>query len=283
MSGRRWRSRRAAWLVLAPFFVFGLAFEILPVLTLVRSSFTAEGRWSLANFGRAFTPVMVASFRNSLQLSATTAFFGVVVGTVVAYAIVTARSRFVRDALTALADVTANFGGAPLAFAFIITLGSSGVVTLLLQAIGIDLYPGFRIYSVAGLAIAYVYFQMPLLILLVIPALLGLRREWREAATSLGARPVRYWLHVALPILAPSLFGSFLLLFANAFGAYATAWTLTGPDVNLVTVQIAALVRGEVQLDPALADALALLSIAIMAMCVAGYQLLTGRARRWAS
>jgi putative spermidine/putrescine transport system permease protein len=277
MSGRRRRPRRAAWLVLAPFFLFGLAFEILPVLTLVRSSFTAEGRWSLANFGRAFTPVMVASFRNSLQLSATTALLGMVAGTVVAYAIVTARSRLVRDALTALADVTANFGGAPLAFAFIITLGSTGVVTLLLKAAGVSLYPAFRIYSVSGLTIAYAYFQLPLMILLIVPALLGLRQEWREAAVSLGATRAQYWHRVALPILAPSLLGSFLLLFANAFGAYATAWTLTGPDVNLVTVQIAALVRGEVQLDPALADALALVSLGVMAACLVGYRWLATR------
>jgi putative spermidine/putrescine transport system permease protein len=277
VSGLRRRRRRTAWLLLAPFFVFGLAFEILPVLTLVRSSFTVDGGWTLANFGRAFTPMMVASFRNSLQLAATTAFLGVVGGTVVAYAIVTARSRFVRDVLTALADVTANFGGAPLAFAFIITLGSTGVVTLLLKAVGVSLYPNFRIYSVSGLTIAYVYFQLPLMILLIVPALLGLRPEWREAAVNLGATRAQYWLRVALPILAPSLVGSFLLLFANAFGAYATAWTLTGPDVNLVTVQIAALARGEVQFDPALADALALVSVGVMAVCVVGYRWLATR------
>jgi len=280
---RRPRRGGAAWLGLAPIFLFGVAFELLPVLMLARSSLVTEHGLGLGNFARALTPTMLRAFANSIELSLVTAALGVGLGTIVGYAIVTTRSATVQHALTALADVTANFGGAPLAFAFIITLGSTGVVTLLLQAIGIDLYPGFRIYSVAGLAIAYVYFQLPLLILLVIPALLGLQREWREAATSLGATPTRYWLHVALPILAPSLLGSFLLLFANAFGAYATAWTLTGPDVYLVTVQIAALVRGEVQLDPALADALALLSIAIMAICVAGYQLLTGRARRWAS
>lgn len=277
MSSLRRRSRLAVWLALAPFFMFGLAFEVLPVLTLVRSSFTVDGGWSFANFSRAFTPTMVASFRNSVQLSATTALLGVIGGTVVAYAIVTARSRFVRDGLTALADVTANFGGAPLAFAFIITLGSTGVVTLLLKAVGVSLYPSFRIYSVSGLTIAYVYFQLPLMILLIVPALLGLRQEWREAAVSLGATRVQYWQRVALPILAPSLLGSFLLLFANAFGAYATAWTLTGPDVNLVTVQIAALVRGEVQLDPALADALALVSLGVMAACVVGYRWLATR------
>jgi putative spermidine/putrescine transport system permease protein len=280
---RRPRRGRAAWLGLVPFLLFALAFELLPILMLVRSSLATDDGFGLGNFGRALTPTMLSAFANSLQLSLVTAAVGVGLGTVVGHAIVTTRSVVVQHALTALADVTASFGGAPLAFAFIITLGSTGVVTLLLQAIGIDLYPGFRIYSVAGLAIAYVYFQLPLLILLVIPALLGLQREWREAATSLGATSAQYWLRVALPILAPSLLGSFLLLFANAFGAYATAWTLTGPDINLVTVQIAALVRGEVQLDPALADALALLSIAIMAICVAGYHILTARVRRLAS
>ena len=271
-----------AWVGLLPFFLFGLAFEALPILTLVRSSLETDAGLGLTNFARALTPVMLASFRNSVQLSLVTALLGVVLGTIVAHAIVTTPRPGLRHALTALADVTANFGGAPLAFAFIITLGSTGVVTLLLKAVGVDLYPGFRIYSVSGLAVAYVYFQLPLMILLVIPALLGLRPEWREAATNLGASTAQYWGRVALPILAPSLLGSFLLLFANAFGAYATAWTLTGPDVNLVTVQIAALVRGEVQLDPALADALALLSLGTMAVCVAGYQWLTRRVARFA-
>ena len=269
-----------AWLGLAPFLLFALAFEILPMLTLVRSSLLVEGAFSFGNFARAMTPTMMAAFSNSLQLSFCTAFLGTLFGTIVAYAIVTSPNTAVRHGLTALADVTANFGGAPLAFAFIITLGSAGAVTLLLQSVGINLYPEFRIYSVAGLTVAYVYFQLPLFILLIIPSLIGLKREWREAATSLGASARQYWLKVALPILAPALVGSFLLLFANAFGAYATAWTLTGPDVNLVTVQIAALVRGEVQLDPALADVLSLLSIGVMALSIGGYQLLSRLSRR---
>ncbi|MFO1060072.1 MAG: ABC transporter permease subunit [Dongiaceae bacterium] len=273
-------ARAPAWLALVPFFAFALAFEVAPIAVLARSSLTTASGLGLDNFRRALTPVMLTAFANSLQLSFITAGLGVALGTVVAYAIITSRSALVRHGLTALAEVTANFGGAPLAFAFIITLGSTGVVTLLLQSIGIALYPEFRVYSVAGLAIAYVYFQTPLLVLLIIPALLGLQRQWREAATSLGATGRQYWLQVALPILAPSLLGSFLLLFANAFGAYATAWTLTGPDVNLVTVQIAALVRGEVQLDPGLADALALLSLAVMGACVAGYQWLSRLVRQ---
>jgi putative spermidine/putrescine transport system permease protein len=204
-----------------------------------------------------------------------------IIGSLVAYALIGVRNTFVREAVTALADVATNFGGAPLAFAFIITLGSTGVVTLVLQKFfGISLYPRFRIYSIAGLAIAYLYFQIPLMVLLMVPALLGLRREWREAAINLGASSLQYWLYIALPILLPSLLGGFMLLFANSFGAYATAWTLTGPDINLVTVQIAALLRGEVQLEPKMADAIAAISLLIMAICVTGYQLTIGRTRR---
>jgi putative spermidine/putrescine transport system permease protein len=195
-------------------------------------------------------------------------------------AIISSPKKIVRDALTALADVTTNFGGAPLAFAFIITLGSTGVITLIFKAIGINLYPGFRIYSISGLTIAYLYFQMPLMVLLIIPSLLGLKNEWWEAAINLGANNFKFWWHIGLPILAPSLMSSFLLLFANSFGAYATAWTLTGPDVNLVTVQIAALIRGEVQLQPELADALAVVSLLIMSFCVFGYIWLSGRTSR---
>lgn len=270
-----------AWLGLVPFFLFGIAFEIIPVLTLLRSSLTSRDVFTFQNYERALTPIFIESFRNSIQLSAATALLGVVFGTIVAYAIITTRNEFIRNAITALADVTTNFGGAPLAFAFIVVLGSTGIVTLILKLVGINLYPDlFRIYSIQGLAIAYLYFQLPLMILLIIPSLLGLRREWREAAINLGASTWHYWLRIALPILFPSLLGGFLLLFANSFGAYATAWTLTGPDVNLVTVQIAALVRGEVQLDPALADALAMMSLMVMALCVMGYQWLGGRTQK---
>lgn len=280
MKRKRQRRGWILWAGLLPFLLFALAFEIIPLFTLLPSVFIANGRLTGANLQRALTPLVLESFRNSLQLATVVAGLGVVLGTIVAYAMVTTRSQRLRNALTALADVTTNFGGAPLAFAFIITLGSTGIVTLLLKAAGIHLYPTFRVYSIVGLAVAYLYFELPLMILIIIPALLGLRREWREAAVNLGASNLKYWRRIGLPILAPSLLSGFLLLFANAFGAYATAWTLTGPDVNLVTVQIAALVRGEVQLDPALADTLAVISLLVMALCVAGYQLLNVRAHR---
>lgn len=268
------------WLYLAPFLLFIVAFEVLPLLGLLKSALVVDGRISLGNLTRAMRPSMVEAFANSLWLSLLVAAIGTVAGAILAYVIVTSRGDRLRHALTALADVCANFGGAPLAFAFIITLGSTGVITLLLKQAGIALYPGFRIYSMEGLVLAYLYFEIPLAVLLLIPCFQGLRREWQEAAAVLGADERQYWQYIALPILRPGLLGGFLLLFANAFGAYATAWTLTGSSVNLVTVQIAALIRGEVQLDPALADAIAALSLVIMMVSVALHQILVSSGRR---
>ncbi len=270
----------AAWLGMVPFLIFGLAFELLPLLTVIRSSFTSKGMLTLQFYQQALDPLFLRSFGNSLKLSATTAGLGVIFGTLVAYAIITTRNQFVQNALTALSDVTTNFGGAPLAFAFIVILGSTGVITLLLKEIGIYLYPNFRIYSISGLTVAYLYFQLPLMILLIIPSLHGLKREWREAAVNLGASTFRYWLEIALPILLPALMSGFLLLFANSFGAYATAWTLTGSDVDLITIRIAALIRGEVQLAPELADALSIMSLLIMTVCVIGYLRLSTLSRQ---
>ena len=270
----------AAWLGLVPFFLFGLAFEFLPLITVIESSLTSKGVPTLDFYRQALDPLFLRSFGNSIKLSAMTAGLGVVLGTLVAYGIITTRNRFVQNALTALSDVTTNFGGAPLAFAFIVILGSTGIITLLLKEVGISLYPNFRIYSISGLTIAYLYFQLPLMILLVIPSLHGLKREWREAALNLGASTFRYWLEIALPILFPALASGFLLLFANSFGAYATAWTLTGSDVDLITIRIAALIRGEVQLAPELADALSIFSLFIMTACVGGYLWLSNVSRK---
>jgi len=273
-------ARWIVWLGLVPFFVFGLAFEFLPLLAVIRSSFSSEGALTLDWYRKAIDPLFLRAFASSIKLSATTAGLGVIFGTLVGYAIATTRNRFLQNALTALSDVTTNFGGAPLAFAFIVILGSTGVITVLLKQLGVNLYPNFRVYSISGLTIAYLYFQLPLMILLIIPSLHGLKREWHEAALSLGASTFRYWLEIALPILLPALMSGFLLLFANSFGAYATAWTLTGSDVDLITIRIAALVRGELQLEPELADALSILSLLIMTACVIGYLRLSGLSRQ---
>lgn len=268
------------WLPLLPLILFAFGFQVIPIVSVIGSSFTSKQGLTMTNYERAFTPMIINAFRNSIRLSSTTATFGVILGAFVAYAIISSPNKFVQNALVALADVTTNFGGAPLAFAFIIVLGSTGVITIILQKLGISLYPTFRIYSIAGLTIAYLYFQIPLMIMLILPSLLGLKKELWEAAINLGANTFQYWRLVALPTITPALLSSFFILFVNSFGAYATAWTLTGPDVNLITVQIAALIRGEVQLEIELADALSVVSMSITLLGVGVYLLLTKKARR---
>ncbi|MGB9673594.1 MAG: ABC transporter permease [Anaerolineales bacterium] len=268
------------WIPLLPIILFAGGFQLIPVISVIISSFSSKHGYTLANYERAFTPMILNAFKNSIQLSLTTATLGVIFGAFIAYAIISSTNKFIQNALIALADVTTNFGGAPLAFAFIIVLGSTGVITIILKEIGINLYPHFRIYSISGLTIAYLYFQIPLMIMLILPALLGLKKELWEAAINLGATTIQYWWYVALPTLAPALLSSFFILFVNSFGAYATAWTLTGPDVNLITVQIAALIRGEVQLEIELADALSVVSMCITLIGVIGYLRLASKSRR---
>ncbi len=270
------------WLPLIPTFIFSFGFQIIPVFNLIRSSFYAEKTGvTLSYFKQVFTSSLIMdAFKNTMILSFLTALIAVILGFLVAFSIVSTKNKFVRSALTALSDVTTNFGGAPLAFAFIVILGSTGVVTLLLKEIGINLYPNFRIYSLQGLLISYLYFQIPLMILNIIPSIQGLKTEWWEGALNLGANTMQYWLRIALPILLPSLISSFLLLFSNSFGAYATAYTLTGSDVNLVMIQIGSLIRGEVQVEPELANAIAAICLLIMGLCVSGYVWFGSRSRK---
>jgi putative spermidine/putrescine transport system permease protein len=275
--------RVGAWLGILPFLGFCLTFEVVPVLLLIRGSFSDRvGMPTLANYEKITAPIYLRSFWNSIQLSAITAILGTLLGLIIGYAIFRFPSRRVREALIALSDVTTNFAGAPLAFAFIVILGSSGVVTLAFEKyLGLKLYPAFSIYSYSGLILAYLYFQLPLMILLIIPAFVGLRREWRESALNLGASTWQYWWRVGLPILMPSLIAGLVLLFANAFGAYATAWTLGGSNITLVTIQIAFTITGEVLHDPGAGDAMATISLLIMGGCIAVYQAANSRARRW--
>ena len=207
-------------------------------------------------------------------MSAASAILGAILGFALAWAVVLGGlPAWIRPVLMTFSGVASNFAGLPLAFAFIATLGRTGLVTTLLQSVfGFRLYgTGFNILSFSGLTLTYLYFQIPLMVLILTPALDGLKREWREAATILGASPFTYWRYVVIPILWPSLLGTTLLLFANSFGAIATAYGLTGSTLNLVTILLYAQIRGDVLHDPHLGYALALGMVAITGVSNALY------------
>jgi len=271
------------WLPLLPFLTIVVAVMLLPLAFMLEGSFqTQEGLFTFENYLAMRAPVYTQSFRNSILLSGITAILGTILGTAVGYFVHSLKSARARELVVTLCDVTSNFSGAPLAFAFIVVLGSNGVLTLALSNyLGWKIYPTFSVYSFWGLVLAYTYFQLPLMVLLVLPAVAGLKREWQEAALSLGADTRSYWRYIGLPILAPAILANLLLLFANAFGAYATAYTLTGSRFNLVTLQLGSLLTGEVLRDPGAGDAMGILTLLLMGGTILLYQLASRRARRW--
>lgn len=289
--GSRRRSR--AWtpalplLGLIPFVGYCVAFLLLPAsLVLVNAFRDGRGDWTTGNVRRLFDDEYLVAYRTSLEVSGASAFVGAALGTVMAYAaVVSGTPRWIRPVLTTFSGVAANFAGVPLAFAFIATLGTTGLVTrFLADHIGIDLYDkGFTLFGFWGVVLAYVYFQVPLMVLVIAPAIDGLKAEWREAAESLGSGAVDYWWRVGRPILTPSILGAFVLLFGNAFSAYATAAALTSGGVPLVPLEIGNLVSGNVLSDPHQAQALALGMVAITALTMVAYALLVRRAARWSA
>jgi len=275
-----------AWLGVLPFFLFTIAFLLIPSMTLFVGSFQdPQGNFTFDNILEIPQRAnIMQAYGLSIQISAATAIGGGILGFLLAYAItVGGLPRWVRTSLTTFSGVASNFAGVPLAFAFISTLGRTGFVTALFKLLfDVNIYQhGFNLYSFLGLSLTYMYFQFPLMVLIMTPALDGLKREWREASENLGATNLQYWRYVALPVLLPSLLGTMILLFGNAFGAYATAFALTGGLLNLVTIMIGAQMRGDVLHNPGLGYALALGMVVIMAISLAGYSWLQRRSEKW--
>ncbi|GHO45950.1 ABC transporter permease [Ktedonospora formicarum] len=281
----RWGYSIASWLGLAPFFLFCLLFEILPTIILIQSSFTDDqGEATLSNYQQILTqPSMLRAFQTSIWLSFVSAIISVIIGFFAAYGVYTMRANWLRNFLTGFSSLAANFSGVPLAFAFVSTLGVTGFVTVLFRTwFHVNLYDlGFNLYNFWGLVLAYVYFELPLMILVTVPALDALRPAWREAATNLGASGFTYWRKVALPILFPSLIAATMLLFANAFGAFATAYALAQGNINLVPILISFAVAGNVSVNIGLGNALAVGMILVLFITVSLYIFMLRRASVW--
>ena len=267
-----------------PFFAYTIAFLFLPAGSILLGAFEGkESGWTVANVQLLFHHPYIDAYKTSIEISLVTALAGGIAGLFIAYAALRdGTPRWVRSAFTTFAGVAANFGGIPLAFAFIATIGPLGIVTVFFRNHGYDLSAhGITPFSKLGVELAYLYFQLPLMILVISPAIDGLRREWREAASNLGAKQWQFWRYVGLPVLMPSILGAMILLFGNAFGAQATAYQLTGGALPLATLVISAQISGDVLHNPGLGYALAMTMVGIMAVSIGIYTLLQRRAERW--
>ena len=271
-------------LPLVPFLAFVLVFLVIPTVTVVVSSVYAEGLFSLERIRALFTDTALTALWKSVLLSGTTAVLGAVFGAVLAWLIVSSPpTSLFRRMVISLCSVLAQFGGVALAFAFLATVGLNGVLTLWVQEqFGWNLSGSGWLYSLSGLILVYTYFQIPLMVIVFLPALEGLREQWREAAVSLGATTWQYWRQVAIPLLTPAFLGSMLLLFANAFAAYATAAALVSQGSPILPLLIRAALTSEVVLGQAgFAYALALEMIVVVAVVMVAYGALVRRTSRW--
>jgi putative spermidine/putrescine transport system permease protein len=279
--------RRARNLVgIVPFAVYVLLFLGLPAVAIAIGAFKDPdtGSFTLSNVNTAIHGIYLHGFLITAELSVITSVVPGIIGLLIGYAIFTARRGAIlrRVAITA-SGVFANFGGVPLAFLFIATIGTTGIATRWLTDIGFNPYSnGFNLYDLGGVALVYLYFQIPLMVLIILPAFEGLRPAWREAAQNLGAGSWRYWRHIGGPVLLPSVLGCVLLLFGSAFSAYATAEALTSGTIPLTAIQIGSFLNGNVLAGQQnVGMALGLGMVLIIAVLMVFYALLARRAARW--
>ncbi|ALP42432.1 ABC transporter permease [Aeromonas schubertii] len=272
---RRW----LPYIWLLPFAALFLLFQVAPLVWVLVGSLQTPDGVGLAHYRAIWdSPFYRQSFGNSLKIGLWSSLLGLAIATLGAAALRHSSER-VRRVMLAFVTMTGNFSGVPLAFAFIIVLGVNGALTLLLRQWGV--IEGFNLYSGSGLILIYTYFQIPLALLLLYPAFDALQDDWRDAAALLGASRARYVWHVALPVLTPALLATFIILLANAVGAYASAYALTTGNFNLVTIRIASLVSGDIFLEPNLAAALAVWLMAVLTLVTALNQWLIRRAQRF--
>jgi putative spermidine/putrescine transport system permease protein len=292
-SGARPRRLQASlhgalrWLGVVPFGVYVGLGLIAPTVAITIAAFqdSTTGKFTTSNFSTALHGTYLLGLKTSILLSIATAIVPGIFGLLIAYAIFTAkRGLWLRQVVITASGVFANFGGVPLAFLFIATLSTTGIVTGWIKAIfGVNIWDhGFTLYSAYGVFFVYMYFQIPLMVLIILPALEGLRPAWREAAQNMGAGTWQYWRYVGGPVLFPSFLGCLLLLFGSAFAAYATAEALTGGTIALTPIQIGALLNGNVLAGQQnLGYALGVIMVAIIAVVMVGYTIVQRRAAKW--
>ncbi|KPN93270.1 ABC transporter permease [Lysinibacillus sp. ZYM-1] len=252
-------SKRQSIVWLSPFLVLLLLFFLVPLLYMLITSFQNSDGFTLTQYKAVFTnDYILQGFKNSITLSVISAIIALIVTLFSVYAMMKF-SEPVREKILILTNLTSNFSGIPLAFAFIVLLGNSGLFTLLFEKWDIDVLSSFSLYSWGGLLLIYIYFQLPLSLMLLYPIYDGIQQQWKEAAALLGASSWQFWMKIGLPVMLPGIVGTFSVLFANAMGAYASAYALTSSNYNLVAIRIGSLIKGDIFAQPELASAIAVI------------------------
>ena len=257
-------------LALVPFLIVAMLYEIVPLITVIVKSFQPDGGtgFTLENYQSVFSKLLYQkAIINSIKISLTSAVAGIIIAFLGARAAHQHQGKLNHVFRTVL-NMVSNFAGIPLAFAYMILLGNAGLVVNIGKELGINALSTYNLYTMNGMSLIYIYFQIPLSTLLLIPAFDGVQKQWKEACTLLGGTPGIFWRKVGIPVLMPSILGTFSVLFANALAAYATIYALMMDNIALLPVQIAGCFTGEVKIRAGLGGALSVVMMAIMVIMI---------------
>ncbi|MEI3265895.1 ABC transporter permease [Frisingicoccus sp.] len=257
-------------LALVPFLIVAMLYEIVPLITVIIKSFQPDSGtgFTLENYQTVFSKLLYQkAILNSLKISLTSAIIGIIIAFLGARAAHQHQGKL-NNAFMAVLNMVSNFAGIPLAFAYMILLGNAGLIVSIGKEFGIDFLANYNLYTMNGMSLIYVYFQIPLSTLLLIPAFDGVQKQWKEACTLLGGTPGVFWRKVGVPVLMPSILSTFSVLFANALAAYATIYALMMDNIALLPVQIAGCFTGEVKIRAGLGGALSVVMMAVMVIMI---------------
>lgn len=260
------QSIRRYLILLLPFVIFVLLFELFPLVNIVKNSFKPVGStgFTFANFKEIFASnYYTLSIRNSVVIGIVSSLIGLAIAVLGAYAIHQSTSKM-RNGFVNILNMTSNFQGIQLAFAFIILLGNSGMLVRIGQQVGIDFLANYNLYSTSGIMLTFVYFQIPLATLLLYPSFAAIKKEYKEAAQLLQASNFQFWLRVGIPLLLPSILGTFTVMFSNALAAYATPFALMGTNFSLLPIRISSMFTGDVVQQVEIGSALSLILLVLM-------------------
>ena len=249
-----------------PFLVLAAMYLIFPAIGIIAQGFQSPstGAFSLENYKTIFSKIIyIRTIQNSLSLSFISTILGLLISFLAALAL-TSVSKRTESLVMSILSMTSNFAGLPLAFAFILVVGNTGVIRQLFETANLIWLDGFNLYSTDGVMLIFIYFQIPLGTLLLVPSFQAIRKEWKEAAALMHANSFQFWMRVGLPMLLPGLMGTFGMLFANALTAYATVYVLMSNNFPLMAIKITTLFTGDAVAQEELGSALAILMIIFM-------------------
>ena len=261
---KNWKKTGGRMAFLLPLAFIIVLFECVPLVSMIINSFLDGGQFTLDNFKQIIEkPIYMVAIKNSLWIT----ILSTIVGLVIDFFLAMALSRETGKKKTwylSLLNLTSTFSGVPLTIAFITVLGTAGVFVLISQKIGFTPLSSYTLYSMRGMFIIYVYFQIPMGTLLLLPTFEKVKKEWKEAARLMNDGSVRFWLQIGIPVMMPGILGTFNMLFSNAIATYATPYLLVNNSISLRPVKIVDMFVGDVRQRPGLGSSLSIVLLVIV-------------------